>query len=199
MLLLLNDEENKVDEARNIVIMLRKPMAEILNVIDKTKEEGEETKRLIVNASNDIAEKGSVKEKKEDFLKQLENKITELEYEKIVIMDCAAKFATFINNSAPIPYNDSFNDYLDMLISDEESKSRELRDDLKIQMLKENKETYAVNIENLEKAMADGAELKMIDAQKIYEMKAELMNLKHYGKTLKSIIGIKTNVSHDFC
>ena len=303
-----HDTKNTVsmNEARNIVIMLSKPMAEILNVIDKTKKEGEDTKKLIENADADIldfeknlhfkayslkttyldypktvcthkdcvkyvpvgqsrtintvyvtechahcylngipkettnnpdlsdckafncrgdkciicqhdykihmhitystkpvlqdflspeaqkniAEKGSVKEKKKEFLKQLEAKINELEYEKMVIMESAAKFATFMKNSAMIPYNDSFIDYLDYLISDEENKSRELRDDGKIQRLKENKNTYSENIRNLKKAIASGSDV-MIDPQKIYEMKAKLMKLKHYGKTLESIIGNK--------
>ena len=145
---------------------------------------------LSPEAQKNIAEKGSVKEKKKEFLKQLEAKINELEYEKMVIMESAAKFATFMKNSAMIPYNDSFIDYLDHLIYVEENKPRELRDDGKIQRLKENKVTYAENIRNLKKAIASGSDV-MIDPQKIYEMKAKLMKLKHYGKTLESIIGNK--------
>lgn len=41
-----------------------------------------------------------------------------------------------------IPYNDSFGDYVDMLIKDEEAKKEEIRDDGKIRKLKEEKLTY---------------------------------------------------------
>ena len=45
-----------MNEARNIVIKLSKPMAEILDVVEKTKKEGELTRALITNADNDIKE-----------------------------------------------------------------------------------------------------------------------------------------------
>ena len=144
---------------------------------------------LSKEAQKNINEKGSIKDKKKEFLRQTENKIVELESERMIIMECAAKFATFMKSTAMIAYNDSFNDYLDMLILDEENKSEQLRDDQKIKKLRENKQIYTQQIENLKKAMNTGSDKGIIDAQDIYKMKAELMKLKHYGRTLKSMLG----------
>ena len=294
-----------MNEARNIVIKLSKPMAEILDVVEKTKKEGELTRALITNADNDIKEferslhfkgfslettsldypmtvcthqkcvqhvqvgesrhqntvyvtkchdhcyvegiqtemtnnphlshcvafsckgdpcrtcghdskvhmhityttkiveteflshqaqtnikkKGSVKEKKEEFLRILENKITDLEYERIIIMESAAKFATFMKNTAMIPYNDSFNDYLDMLINDEQSKPVEIRDRQKIEKMQENKQVYSQQVESLKVAMTRSDTRVEISAQHIFEMKTQLMGLKHYGQNLQLMLG----------
>ena len=301
-----HDTRNTVsmNEARNIVISLSKPMAEILQVIDKTKQEGEITKDVIENANKDIKEfekslhfkgfsldttplsypmtvcthadcvkhvpvgqsrhqnivystvchdhchvegiqtemtnnpnlskcqafrcrgdpckncshdytlhmhityttktvekdflspeaqknikeKGSLKDKKKEFLRQLETKITELEYERMIIMETAATFATFMKSTAMIAYNDSFNDYLDMLILDEENKSEQVRDRGKINKLKEDKKIYNEQIEALKNAL-DSELDAIIEAKDIFKKKSELMKLKHFGSNLKDTLG----------
>ncbi len=150
-----------------------------------------ETEFLSHEAQTNIREKGSLKEQKEEFLKQLEEKITDLEYEKMVIMDCAAKFATFMKKTAMIPYNDSFNDYLDMLINDEQSKPDDIRDRQKIEKMQENKQIYSQQIESLKVAMTSMDTRVEITAENIFEMKTELMKLKHYGSNLQLMLGNK--------
>ena len=70
-------------------------------------------------AESKINEKGSLKEKKEEMLRQLIQKKGEYEYEQDILMRSAAEFATFMKNTALIPYNDSFVEYLDMMIKHE--------------------------------------------------------------------------------
>ena len=148
-----------------------------------------ETEFLSHQAQTNIKKKGSVKEKKEEFLRILENKITDLEYERIIIMESAAKFATFMKNTAMIPYNDSFNDYLDMLINDEQSKPVEIRDRQKIEKMQENKQVYSQQVESLKVAMTRSDTRVEISAQHIFEMKTQLMGLKHYGQNLQLMLG----------
>ena len=148
-----------------------------------------ETEFLSHEAQKNIQEKGSVKEKKEEFLRHLENKITDLEYERIIIMESAAKFATFMKETALIPYNDSFNDYLDMLINDEQSKPSELRDLQKIEKMQVNKQIYSQQVQSLKVAMTSSDTKIEIEAQNIFQVKTELMKLKHYGPNLQSMLG----------
>ena len=104
-------------------------------------------------------------------------------------MEIAAKFAAFMKNTAMIPYNDSFNDYLDMHINIEQSKSDELRDHQKIAKMQENKQIYSQQVETLKKAMASPSTRVEIAAQNIFQMKAQLMGLKHYGTNLQYMLG----------
>ena len=105
-------------------------------------------------------------------------------------METAAKFAAFMKNTAMIPYNDSFNDYLDMLINDEQSKPDEIRDRQKIAKMQENKQIYSQQVETLKVAMGNSNARVEIAAQNIFEMKAQLMGLKHYGTNLQYMLGI---------
>ena len=141
-----------------------------------------------------INEKGSEKEKKEEFLKQLEIKIDELEDERMMIMKSAASFATFMKENALIPFNDSFDEYLDMLITDERNKSVEIRDKQKIEILIENKRIYGEQIKALKHAISSGSN-KDFGVKDVYEAKTQLMGLKHYGKNLKVTLGIKLTLN----
>ena len=104
-------------------------------------------------------------------------------------MESAAKFATFMKNTAMIPYNDSFNEYLDMLINDEQSKPAENRDRQKIEKMQENKLVYSQQVESLKVAMTSSDTRVEISAQHIFEMKTQLMKLKHYGPNLELMLG----------
>ena len=149
-----------------------------------------EEKFLAEDSQRLINEKGSEKEKKEEFLKQLETKIVELEKERMMIMESAAKFAIFMKENALIPFNDSFDEYLDMLITDERNKSVEIRDKQKIEILFENKRIYGEQIKALKHAISSGSN-KDFGVKDVYEAKTRLMRLKHYGKKLKVTLGIK--------
>ena len=103
-----------------------------------------------------------------------------------------------MKNTAMIPYNDSFNDYLDMLINDEQSKPDEIRDREKIEKMQENKLVYSQQIESLKVAMTRSDTRVEIAAENIFEAKAQLMRLKYYGQNLHSMLGkiIRLNSVH---
>ena len=138
-------------------------------------------------AQANIKSKGNLKSQKEDALKVLEKKIKDLEKERTVIMNNAAKFATFMSNTAMIPYNDSFKDYMDQLIYDEENKPSNIKDLRKIQKLKLDKVAYELQLETLKEAISSGTE-DMIDVGDVYKLKEELMNLPQYGQNLSDIL-----------
>ena len=104
-------------------------------------------------------------------------------------MESAAKFATSMKETALIPYNDSFNDYLDMLINVEQSKPDELRDLQKIEKMQVNKQIYSQQVQSLKVAMTSSDTKIEIEAQNIFQAKTQLMELKHYGQNLQSMLG----------
>ena len=143
---------------------------------------------------NKIREKGSEKEKKEEFLIQLQTKTKELENEQRFLIQSAAKFSTFMKHKAMLPYNDSFNEYLDMMIANEEKKPEHNKDHKKIEKLKHHKTKYNKEIELLKNALSDNA-MMMINASDIFEIRAKLVTLKHFGPHLKELLGkCSTNI-----
>ena len=136
----------------------------------------------------EINDLNNVKEKKEKFIAVLEKRIEEYEEEKEVLYRCASHFGAFLKQNAMIPYNDSFSDYLDMLIKDEQTKEEVDKD--RIDQLIEDKRTYEkkkqIIIRETSSADSDG---KVIQIERIYEMRKELCCLKHHGKDLKEALG----------
>lgn len=149
-----------------------------------------EKKFLCKEAQQLIMEKKDKKSQKEAFVAALEEKIQELKKEKEYIFECASYFGVFLNENALIPYNDSFSDYLDMLIQDEEGKKKDIRDQEKIKKMKKEKETYEekkrIIEQNIGGNIADKSEVISTD---IYERKDQLCSLKHNGESLKRALG----------
>ena len=79
------------------------------------------------DAQRKIKEKSDLKSQKESFILELERSIKELKNEKEFIYDCASYFGVFLKEDAMIAYNDSFSEYLDMLIREEEAKERVIK------------------------------------------------------------------------
>ena len=130
----------------------------------------------------------SVKDKKEKFIAVLEKRIEEYEEEKKTLYRCASHFGAFLKQNAMIPYNDSFSEYLDMLIKDEQIKEEGDKD--RIAQLMADKRTYEekkqIIIRETSSADSDG---KVIQIEMIYEMREELCSLKHNGENLKEALG----------
>lgn len=145
---------------------------------------------LCKDTQRKILEKEGMKSQKEAFIAALEKEIQELKDEKEYIFECASYFGVFLNENALIPYNDSFSDYLDMLIKEEEDKKKEFRDLKKIRKMKKEKKTYEKKKEIIEqsigKKMADEGKVVSSD---IYERKGHLCSLKHNGKSLQKALG----------
>ena len=152
-------ETLSLNEARNYIIALSKPMGEAVDLIN-----------------------GNLEEMKD---------IKELKSEKDYIYESASYFGVFLKKNALIPYNDSFADYLDMLIKEEECKEKKIRDYKKIERMKREKKTYEekkrVIMGNL--ASSDGSSHEVISAE-IHERKDKLCSLPHNGKSLKIALGI---------
>ena len=149
-----------------------------------------EKKFLSDDAQRKIKEKSDLKSQKELFIVELENSIRELEDEKKFIYECASYFGVFLKKNAMIPYNDSFREYLDMLIREEEAKEEVIRDDRKIQKMKKDKQTYEAKKEVIKRNIAAECKDKneAISLEKIYAMRQKLCFLKHNGKTLQEAL-----------
>lgn len=138
-----------------------------------------------------ILEKKDMKSQKEALVATLEQEIQELNGEKKYIFNCASKFGSLLNENALIPFNDTFSDYLDMLIQDEEVKNTNIRDQEKISRMIEEKNTYEVRKQFLERSMdnTEADKTKRVPTD-IYDMKNKLCSLKYNGKSLGKALGI---------
>ncbi len=138
-----------------------------------------------------IQQKADAKSKKEAFIAELERSMEELKEEHEFIYESASYFGVFLKENALIPYNDSFSEYLEMLIKDEETKEKLIRDDKRIEQLKKDKQTYEKKKEiimNITSASEDKNDV--ISTEKIEEMRNKLCSLKHNGKNLNEALGI---------
>ncbi|XP_078349242.1 uncharacterized protein LOC144634224 [Oculina patagonica] len=131
-----------------------------------------------------IQRKADVKSKKEAFIEKLERSIKELKEEKEFIFESASFFSVFLKENALIPYNDSFSEYLDMLIQDEEAKEKPIRDDKKIEQLKKEKKAYDERKTDIMKNIESGSKDEVLPIGKVEELKKKLCSLQHNGKTL---------------
>lgn len=147
---------------------------------------------LSEEARNKIIKKANLKSQKESFIAELEKSIKELEDEKNFIFECASFFGVFLKENAMIAYNDSFSEYLDMLIKEEKAKEKLIRDDEKIQKMQRDKRTYEMKKDVIMTNIASGCQdkSKTIPIEKIYEMREKLCSLRHNGRTLKEALGI---------
>ena len=139
-------------------------------------------------AVEEIKRWGTINRKKQELVNQTEVKVKELEYEKRFIMDSAVKFGTFMQDNAVIPYNDAFKDYLEMLIKEEENKVDRNKDNLKVEMYRKQLDLYENELYQLQEIIKTSSQ-KRVQIHDIFNMKKDLMNLKHYGKNLKDILG----------
>ena len=149
---------------------------------------------LSENAQSKIKKKTDLKSQKELFIRELGTIIQELEEEKKFIYQCASYFGVFLKQNAMIAYNDSFGEYLDMLIREEEMKEKVIRDEAKIAQMKKDKKTYEekknVIIENIKKVPTEGKKAEVMPIEKICEMREKLCSLKHNGKALQEVLGM---------
>ena len=72
----------------------------------------------------EIKKKGSVKAQKESAKEIIEKKIKKMKDEENFIIKTGAKYGSFLNANALIPYNDAVGDYLDMCIEIEKGEAK---------------------------------------------------------------------------
>ena len=152
----------------------------------------EEEEFLSIDTQKIIMAKEDGKSRREKFIEVLKERIKELEVEKEYIYECASHFGIFLKENAMIPYNDSFGEYIDMLIREEAAKEKDIRDDKKIKNMKKEKQTYEEKKKVILKNIASGSsgKNKPLPIEEIYGRKEKLCSLKHNGKTLKEALGI---------
>jgi hypothetical protein len=133
-----------------------------------------------------IMAKSTEKEKKEEFKRQIDVKLSELQEEEKTILQVSAKYGAFLKDNAIIPYNDAVGDYLDICIKQEEKKDTctMLRNEELLQRLKNLRAEYEKEKEVLDKAMKSGT---TTTPEQVKQLQQELFDLKHFGKTLKDI------------
>ena len=137
-----------------------------------------------------IREKEDLKSRKETLIAELEKDIKEVNDEKDFIYECASHFYVFLKENALIPYNDSFADYLEMLIKEEESKEKKIRDDTKIEKMKMEQKTYEEKKKVIMGTLASNAGSNHgVTATDIHRRKDQLCSLKLNGKTLTIALG----------
>ena len=157
----------------------------------------EEKVFLSDDAQRKINEKSSMKGKKQAFIDELTKRIEEYEEEKKYIFECASHFGVFLKQNALIPFNDSFSEYLDMLIRDEEAKESAIRDYRRIVQLRKDKDTYEQKKRIIEENIRSSSRGKRIQTyisiEKIYKMREELCSLPHNGRTLREALGTSKN------
>ena len=135
-------------------------------------------------AQENIKSKRDFKSKKDALKKELTENITDLEGEKEYIMECASRFGSFLKQNALVPYNDAFEEYIDMLIYDEEHKTDKVINWDQIKKLKNDKEVY----EEKKRVLDDSLKTSPKDDIKneaILVMRDELVKLKYNGRPLK--------------
>lgn len=140
-----------------------------------------------------ILDKQDEKSQKKEFIAVLAKKSKELASERDCILECATFFGAFLKMNAIVPYNDSFRDYMELLIRNEECKEEEIRDDEKIKKLKEDLRAYKEEVEVLRNSVAsqpcDG-EFKTDSIEEISVRKEKLCSLKHNGRILREALGM---------
>ena len=139
-----------------------------------------------------IEQKSFMKVQSEEFITRLEGTIKELEEEKNFIYECASLFFVFLKDNSTIVYKDSFSEYLDMLIKEEEAKEEEIRDDKIIEQLKNERRAYEEKKNVIVKDTTTGCKdnNEAVTIEKVNQMRTKLCSLKHNGKTLKMALGI---------
>ncbi len=131
-----------------------------------------------------IMAKKTEKEQKEEFKRQIDVKLCELQDEEKTILQVSAKYGAFLKDNAIIPYNDAVGDYLDIVIKHEEDKNEILRNKDLLQRLRKLRAEYEKEKQILDKAMRSGT---TTTPEQIMELQQQLFDLKHFGKTLKDI------------
>ena len=151
----------------------------------------EEKEFLSDDTQKKINDKKTMKDQKQEVIRELELRSQELTKEKEEIFECAVTFGVFLKKNAIVPYNDTFVDYMDMLIYDEQSKDQRNRDQKKIEQLQNDKRTYLQKKEVLEDMLKHGGGYNddIITPEKIIELKQKLMKLKHNGQQLSETLG----------
>ena len=98
-----------------------------------------------------------------------------------------------MEQNALIPYNDAFQDYIDMLLQNEKAEQSQNRE--RIEKLQEAKITHSEK-KKFHDSLKDIPKHR-IKSEDIFKMKDTMVSMRHYGKSLGKIIGKSLCKYHD--
>uniref|UniRef100_A0A914V8I0 Uncharacterized protein n=1 Tax=Plectus sambesii TaxID=2011161 RepID=A0A914V8I0_9BILA len=129
------------------------------------------------------------------FLSKEQQKIDELKKEHDQIILYCAEFAAFLANNSILPYNDSYGQYVEHMIKEEEDKVKEGGGKDVLDNLKKYKDQYDQQVKILTENMnAKARSVKSVE--EINAMVAGLSKLKHCGSTIEEIKKIQLHSCH---
>ena len=163
-------ETMSMNEARRIILAMSKPLAEVAK-----------------NINYNVQEAERVKQQKASFKQEIETKIKELKEEERLLMRASAKFGSFLNANAIIPYNDAVIDYLDMRIEHEKMKPKDIKNNTLLSRMVDTTRAYERQRQILDMAIRTGAGENIHTPDQVAQLQRELLQLKDYGPTVKSL------------
>ena len=104
-------------------------------------------------------------------------------------MSFPKKTALYLKNTAMLPFNDAFIDYIDLMIKEEENKDENNKDIEKIEQLNIQKERYYEELELTKQA----EQHREFNVQEIFKKTNELKALENIGQKLEQNLGKNNN------
>lgn len=162
--------------------------------------------RQVINnvVQNEMNQKKSAREKIQQNISDLENRVIELENEQRIITEASAKFGHFLKANAIVPYNDALKDYLHYLIEQEEGKANKTDDRKTLEGLKMLMLTYESEVKILSESMNSSGHSEPLTPDDIKNLEKELYSLpingeqlrKHMAVTIAAKAGIMSYTQH---
>ncbi|CAG2172005.1 unnamed protein product [Oppiella nova] len=119
----------------------------------------------------------------QDQMEKIQVKIDELTKENNVITKCMAKFACFLKDNALTPFNDAFEDYVNVIIENEKQGGSKVTIDKLEQMLKRYKYEKNVILDAMKKS--DQGTISVEDIDQIIK---KLCGLKWNGPAIRKLL-----------
>lgn len=170
-----------LNNARNIVILLSKLLAEIGQLI--------QTNISLANRQQD--DKKSFQDKERVIIENYRTKIDNLKEQKKKITDINVKFAQFLQQNAIAAFNDAYADYLDLFISEEKMKKMSTKpdnyDDKILKALENSKRAYSEEITAIKKAFETLSNNSPGEIANLDNLEQQLYTLPLDDQTLKKI------------
>ncbi|KAL3268004.1 hypothetical protein HHI36_007137 [Cryptolaemus montrouzieri] len=126
----------------------------------------------------------------ERIINEIKKRKTELESEKDVIINCAVKFASFLQANAITPFNDAYRKYIEYMIIREESLGKNA--DMKTiyhwkSLLNKYDEMKSTFDKVIQLSASLGQDAVEVDAKCVTEQLEKLYSLKHNGQKIKEL------------
>jgi GTPase SAR1 family protein len=191
-----------LNEARNMIQELSKPLAEISQNIQLNIKIAEETiekmKHLVQqnaidkNVQEQLNNAKSNKEKISIQKNAIEKRIRDLRKEQDKIVEISAKFAHFTKQNAILAFNDDIDKYLDLCIQEEENKcSIDPTHEQILAGLRETKKKYSEQkaiFEKVSDIFTSSSDAKAITTNEVKNLVNELFQLPINGPNLEKLI-----------